>query len=339
MPANKNALIRYKTIDRCLLQRNRNWTLEDLVNACSDALYECEGIRKGVSRRTVQADIQMMRSDKLGYNAPIEVYDNKYYRYADPDYTIKARPLSPNDYEVMKEAVEMLGQLQDFAHFAEMNGVVSRLRENLAIACNNSRPVVSFDHVPELKGLRWLSSLYNYTSHRQTLHIIYRSFKATAPQEFDICPYMLKEFRNRWFLFGARATDFVMYNLALDRIISVTPSELPFRENPDFDAVHFFDDMIGVTKNVGDRPRALRFRATPEQTHYIRTKPLHPSQEIVEKGDDGSCEFEINVVFNYEMYSMLMSYGPGIRVTAPREAVCHMRKLLRTAAEAYDEEV
>lgn len=74
MPANKNALIRYKTIDNCLRNRYRRWTIDDLVEACSDALYDCEGISKGVSLRTVQNDLQIMRSDKLGYNAPIEVY-------------------------------------------------------------------------------------------------------------------------------------------------------------------------------------------------------------------------------------------------------------------------
>lgn len=105
MPANKNALIRYKTIDNCLRNRYRRWTLEDLVGACSDALYDMEGICKGISVRTVQGDIQMMRSDKLGYNAPIEVYDHKYYRYADEDYSIANMPLSQNDYNVMQEAV------------------------------------------------------------------------------------------------------------------------------------------------------------------------------------------------------------------------------------------
>ena len=83
MPANKNALIRYKTIDRCLRNRFRLWTIDDLTEACSDALYEMEGITKGVSVRTVQGDLQIMRSDKLGYNAPIEVFDKIYYRYAD----------------------------------------------------------------------------------------------------------------------------------------------------------------------------------------------------------------------------------------------------------------
>ncbi len=113
MPVNKNALIRYKTIDRCLRNKYRRWTLDDLVEACSDALYEMEGITRGVSMRTVQADIQMMRSDKLGYNAPIEVYDNKFYRYEDPDYSINDSPIAEDTYELMLKAVKMIRNRKD----------------------------------------------------------------------------------------------------------------------------------------------------------------------------------------------------------------------------------
>ena len=108
MPVNKNALLRYKTIDRCLRNKYRRWTLDGLVEACSDALYEMEGITRGVSVRTIQADIQMMRSDKLGYNAPIEVYDNKYYRYEDPDYSITDSPIADDTYELVVKAVRMI---------------------------------------------------------------------------------------------------------------------------------------------------------------------------------------------------------------------------------------
>ena len=113
MPANKNALIRYKTIDNCLRNRYRRWTLDDLVEACSDALYDMEGITKGVCARTVQMDIQIMRSDKLGYNAPIEVYDRIYYRYADPDYSITEMPLSVEDYKLIKKAIIILEDKKD----------------------------------------------------------------------------------------------------------------------------------------------------------------------------------------------------------------------------------
>ena len=113
MPANKNALIRYKTIDNCLRNRYRRWTLEDLVEACSDALYDMEGITKGVCARTVQMDIQIMRSDKLGYNAPIEVYDRIYYRYADPDYSITEMPLSIEGCKLIKKAIILLENKKD----------------------------------------------------------------------------------------------------------------------------------------------------------------------------------------------------------------------------------
>lgn len=133
MPANKNALMRYKTIDRCLRNRYRRWTLDDLVEACSDALYDMEGITKGVSMRTVQGDLQIMRSDKLGYNAPIEVYDNKYYRYADPDYSIFDNPLNEEDYELVSRAVNMLKGLKNEGIMPELSDVLSQLKDRLNI--------------------------------------------------------------------------------------------------------------------------------------------------------------------------------------------------------------
>ena len=340
MPANKNALIRYKTIDNCLRNRYRRWTLEDLVDACSDALYDMEGIRKGVSVRTVQGDIQMMRSDKLGYNAPIEVYEHKYYRYADKDYSITDMPLSQNDYEVMQEAVDMLRQLQDFDQFSEMSDVVSRLQDKLSISQNNRKPIIHFDNVPDLKGLKLLNPLYNYIAHKQTVRIMYQSFSARQPHEYILCPYLLKEFRNRWFLFGSKATNLLLFNLALDRIVSVEPVDVPFRENPDCDSEHFFDDVSGGSKNIKNTPRRIKFWASREQSQYIMTKPVHPSQKLKRRNEeDGSCIFEIEVVINFEMYSVFTSYGPGIKITYPRQACAYMRDKLREAADLYDENV
>ena len=114
VPCRKNPtiffVIRYRTIDNCLRNRYRRWTLDDLVQACCDALYDMEGIKKGVCARTVQMDMQIMRSDKLGYNAPIEVYDKIYYRYADPDYSISDMPLSIEDCKLLKKAITLLSE-------------------------------------------------------------------------------------------------------------------------------------------------------------------------------------------------------------------------------------
>lgn len=337
MPANKNALIRYKTIDRCLRNTGRRWTLNDLVDACSEALGDLENKSDNVSVRTVQGDIQMMRSDKLGYNAPIVVYDHKYYRYADADYSIMSMPLSQNDYEVMQEAVDMLRQLEGFDQFSEMSDVVSRLQDKLSISRNNRKPIIHFDSVPDLKGLKLLEPLYNYIVRKQTLKIVYQSFNAKQPSEYILFPYILKEFRNRWFLFGSRAGDMMLYNLPLDRIVSVEAvDDIPYCENPDFDSEHFFDDVIGVSKNINDTPRRVKFWASPEQSKYIKTKPIHRSQQLIEENtEDGSCLFQIDVVINFEMYSVFMSYGPGIKIVSPPRAVSFMKEKMRLASSLY----
>ena len=136
MPVNKNALLRYKIIDRCLRNRYRRWTIEDLVDAVSDALYDMEGISKGVSIRTVQSDIQIMRSDRLGYNAPIEVYDQKYYRYADPNYSITDMPLTAEDFNLIAKAVEMLGKVEGKIELQQMGGVLARVKKRLIAILN-----------------------------------------------------------------------------------------------------------------------------------------------------------------------------------------------------------
>jgi hypothetical protein len=131
MPANKNALIRYKTIDRCLRNRYRRWTIDDLVEACSDALYDMEGITKGISTRTVQADIQIMRSDKLGFYAPIEVYDNKYYRYSDPDYSITDTPISADDYKSVVRAITLIKKYKADGQVGDLDKVLNKVKDTL----------------------------------------------------------------------------------------------------------------------------------------------------------------------------------------------------------------
>jgi hypothetical protein len=131
MPANKNALIRYKTIDRCLRNRYRRWTLDNLVEACSDALYDMEGINKGISTRTVQADIQIMRSDKLGFFAPIEVYDNKYYRYTDSDYSITDSPISADDYESVVRAINLIKKYKANGQVDDLDKVLNKVKDTL----------------------------------------------------------------------------------------------------------------------------------------------------------------------------------------------------------------
>ncbi len=335
MPVNRNALIRYKTIDTCLRNKYRRWTLEDLIDACSDALYEYEGINKGISRRTVQMDIQMMRSEKLGYNAPIVVYDNKYYTYEDPDYSITNTPLSEQDLKTMSEAVEVLRQFKGFSYFSGMGDIVSRLEDHVTSAKQKTIPVIDFEKNESLKGLDYLDVIYHAIVNKQVLSIKYRSFKARSANMFIFYPYLLKEYRNRWFVFGRRKNS--LYNLALDRIhhIEVADKE-NFIENDLFDPQTFFDDLVGVTKNVGIKPEVVRFRVDKQNAPYVLTKPFHKSQKLIETHEDGSMVFELEVVINQELQREFFGFVDTIKILSPQSLVDFVQWKYRLAKEKYE---
>lgn len=339
MPVNKNALLRYRTIDNCLRNTNRQWTLDDLIDACSDALYEYTGKDDLVSRRTVQLDIQKMRSSELGYEAPIEVYDHKYYRYSDPEFSITNTPLSEQDMEMMGNAVAVLKQLSGFAAFSGMEDIVGRLQDHLSSAKMDHEPIMFYEKNEKLKGLNFIPTLYDTIVEKKPILISYQSFKTKEPHEFLFSPYCLKEFRNRWFVYGRRPQDKMLLNLALDRIVSLSPAPAgaEYIEDKTFDPKTWFDNVVGVTKNEDDTPQKVWFKAKPEQVPYIETKPLHSSQVIVERCDDGSVIFEIEVILNYEIERDLLAFAETIHVLKPATLVKHLKDRLIEAARLYTE--
>lgn len=337
MPVNRNALIRYKTIDTCLRSKYRRWTLEDLIDACSDALYEYEGIDKGISRRTIQMDIQMMRSEKLGYNAPIVVYENKFYKYDDPDYSITNTPLSERDLKIMTEAVEVLRQFKAFANFAEMGDIVSRLEDHVTSVRQKTIPVIDFEKNEILKGLNYLDTIYHAIINKQAIELKYRSFKARSASVFIFYPYLLKEYRNRWFVYGMKKGNGTLMNLALDRIhhINIKENEV-YKENTSFDPLTFFDDLVGVTKTVGQLSQVVRFKVDVSNAPYVETKPIHKSQKMIERLEDGSVIFEINVINNQELQREFLGFAEAIKVLSPPYLVKSMAYKFMKAKENYD---
>jgi hypothetical protein len=178
MSVNKLALIRYKAIDECLSNRYRKWTLDDLIIKVADVLYDYEGIVSGVSKRTIQADIQVMRSDKLGYNAPIEVKDRKYYVYSDPEYRITNAPINSADVDKMKEIVGVLKQFNGFNYFEDMSDMIAKLENNLYKSTHQSKNCIQFESNKQLKGLEYITPLYHAILNKRALLIEYKSFKA-----------------------------------------------------------------------------------------------------------------------------------------------------------------
>lgn len=337
MALNKNALIRYKTIDKCLQNNYRQWTLNDLIDACSDALYEYEGRQVNVSKRTVQLDIQLMRSDKLGYNAPIVAYDKKYYKYEDEDYSITDIPITENDMNVLSETVEMLKQFKDFSLFSELGGIIQRLEDKVYTEKTHQSSIIHLDKNENLKGLHWLDELYQAIQKKVVLKVEYKSFKATTANIITFHPCLLKEFNNRWFLIGMGNKNKGIVNLALDRIDSIDYDFTTSYSNYDFDADEFYKDVVGVTVNQGERASNIKLWIDRFNAPYVVTKPLHHSQIIEKEHEDGSIEVNIKVKINFELERLILGFGDAIEVIQPERLKKRIRQKLKKATSRYEE--
>jgi predicted DNA-binding transcriptional regulator YafY len=334
MPVNRNALIRYRTIDNCLKNRQKRWTLEDLIDACSEALYEYEGIDKGVSRRSIQMDIQMMRSDKLGYNAPIIVLERKYYMYEDPEYSITNIPLTEQDLRKLTEVVEILRQFKGFSHFQELSGMVQRLENKIYSAKTRQEPVIDFEKNESLKGLEHIDTLYQEIIKKHAVELCYQSFKARSSSTFTFHPYYLKEYRNRWFVLGIKKKDTPIMTLALDRIISIQPSTIKYLPPTGFNVSDFFNDVIGVTVNQTEPPTRVVLFADNETAPYILTKPIHHSQQLLETLPNGII-FLLHVQLNYELEREILGFGDKLKIIEPERLKRRIKQILEHALDQY----
>lgn len=336
MAQTKNALIRYKTIDKCLQNRYRIWTLNDLIAACSEALYEYEGREVNVSKRSVQLDIQLMRSDKLGYNAPIIVYDKKYYKYDDDTYSIANIPLTENDMNVLSETVEMLKQFKDFSLFSELGGIIQKLEDKVYAEKTSRHAIIHLDKNEKLKGLEHLDVLYQAILKELCLTICYQSFRALAASNIDFHPYILKEFNNRWFVVGRRHQTENVLTLALDRITGVNYNLHIDYEKKDFDGDAYYKNTVGVTVLNDNWLQEVHLKIDKTNAPYVLTKPFHQSQQVLESHEDGGIVISLKVHLNYEFQRLLLSFGSSITVLKPRILKKRIKDTLYAAYKQYE---
>jgi hypothetical protein len=125
MPANLNALIRYKTINSCLYGGKRKYDIHELIDACSDALNEARGRGGRISERTVRDDLRVMKSEILGFNAPIMQKGGLYY-YSDPKYTILSVGIT--DPGILDTVIKSLIKIRKEVKHPELEIVLKRLK-------------------------------------------------------------------------------------------------------------------------------------------------------------------------------------------------------------------
>lgn len=310
MAQNKNAQIRYKALDKCFSNRYKKFYINDLIDYCSGVLTEHYAQETTVSRRQIFDDMDFMRTE-AGYDAPIEsIKDGRkvFYRYSDPEFSILKQPLNPLELNSLNEALETLSRMNSIPGFDWVNSIQAKLQAGLVAESRNLQ-VISFEENEFLKGIEFLNPLYQNIINSQVLEIHYKSF-TTNQNIFTISPYYLKQFNNRWFLFGFNHKVMKIQNVALDRIVAIEPSASQYQKcEIDFD--EYFEDIVGVSNDPEKEPELVKIEVSANILPYITSKPLHGSQKI-----NGNI-LTLEVKHNYELESLILSYGENMKVLEP----------------------
>lgn len=354
MPANKNAMTRYKILDELLSSRYHNYSLDDLTEEVSNRLADMYPDTNGVVRRTIEKDIyyleyegpflaEIERYDAAGYNKEKQKsYVKKCLRYAKPGFSIFKKELSNDEEYLLSEALSMLGQFEGLPNLEALEG----LRLGLGIS-RNDRKIVSFTKNP-LENSSILGELFTAISQRQVIELHYFKFsEPNADLSINIFPYLLKEYNRRWYLFGSAEEDDKLLCFSLDRVNKMEP--LPSHKYIDYqgDINEVFEDIIGVTLYENAPLQNIYFWVSDYSKDYVATKPIHESQRnIVGSKEEelrkqypslaGGRIFRIDCKENYELIRELTSFGKDLLVLEPRTIQSKVFERIRSINEEYE---
>lgn len=316
MATNKHATIRYQALDKCFSNRGRKYFIDDLIEACNDALYDFTGKMDGVKRRQIYDDIKFMESEQ-GFSIELEkLKEGKkvFYRYSKRDFSINNSPINSTEAEYLKNVISILHRFEGAPGFEWISEMSSMLTDKFDLKDSNKK-VMSFDSNIDYSGYKYITPIFNAIVNKRVLKIQYEPFGKPV-FELEFHPYHLKQYNNRWFVFGRnQLLGMNQWNMPLDRIVSINEIDARY-DNGETDWEEFFSDFIGVTKS-DENLTEVKLLFTKEQAPYIITKPLHETQKT-NLLEDGQLEVRLNIIPNYELEALILSFGEGIKVLGPK---------------------
>lgn len=177
---------------------------------------------------------------------------------------------------------------------------------------------------------RFLTDIISAMRDFRVISLCYQSFRHPEPFCFNVRPYCVKYFKQRWYLLGDSDLGLRIYSL--DRFVDMEELEEHFEIPKGFDAEEYFGNYFGVI--IGEEPEDVKIRVVPDQVKYFRTLPLHGSQrETVQ--DDGSSVFSYHIAPTFDFVQEILSHGADVEVLEPAELRESVADIIAGMASRY----
>ena len=341
MPTNKNALIRYKYLDRFLSDHHHYYDIHDLTEKVNDMLYE-DGFPE-VTQRCIEKDLNTL--EYAPFSAPIVRFNKNGKRcisYETRSFSIFQQEMSREERSLLREVLSTLGQFGGVNNFQWLDDF------KIGLGLEERRPIISFSNNPYLQNSNLLGTLFDNISNEVVIRLSYHTFNDETIRSIDFHPYLLKQYNERWFLLGAADSDQKILNFALDRIDQIEPlPEKKYIECPD-DIYERFEDIVGVTLYEERQVEHIVCWVCDASKGYVNTKPIHESYTPF-KGEkesqlheqypklDGGLFFSIDCIPNFELIRELCSFGGNLVVLSPESIREDIKNRLSTHLAQYQD--
>lgn len=314
--------------------------LLDEVNESIAELYPSEGI----SVRTLRDDIRLFRDPENGFGAPliVERYEGKdVYVYDDPEFSIAQKSLLPYEQYLIDAAQQLLERYDGHPKYDKLSEALILFQEEEgATNIPDYSKILFYDKNEAYEGLKFLKPMFLAIKNKQVLNITFQGFADNESNTFIFHPYVLKQYNQRWFVFGYNeTTDMKQWSIPLDERLQhyeiLQDAELKI---DDTNWTTYFNEMVGVRKQsvTQEVPIAERvvLRFSPQRLQYFKTKPIHPYwDEFAEEGKEDQVFFE--TVINLELIQQILSYGKDVEVLEPEGLKLKMKDETNLMREYY----
>ena len=250
-----------------------------------------------------------------------ELSERQFHRYTDAveelfDIEIKYSRSQRGYVVADREGIDNMGMRKWLLQTFSVNGMLHESQE--------LKNRILLEEVPS--GQQHLTTIVDAMRENRALSMTYQSFGKSEPSTFEVEPYCVKLFEQRWYMLGKSEGYDELRLYALDRIKVLEPTERKFKLPKKFDAAKFFEDYYGIIiggEEFDVGPVALKVDSW--QSKYLRTLPLHHSQVEVERNEEYSI-FEYRLCPAFDFRQKLLSMGGSVEVLAPTELIAKVRE-------------
>ena len=335
MPAIKNALLRYRIIDRSIRNEYNPYpTKEQLRQACEEEIYgTSEGLH--ICHSTIEKDIFAMRME---HDAPIAYSKReKGYYYTNDEFTMDDVPLTEKDISAIKAASTILHQFKSTSLFSQYQFAIDKILDRAVSSqqkFSNTENNIQFETLPTISGNEYLESVLEAIKKRNVLQFEYYNYIKDVKTIRRVHPYLLKEYRNRWYLIGKSELKNKVITFGLDRISNLQTLENLFTVDSSFNPDYFFQHSIGITV-FDEKPQEIIIKTNNILSKYLTSQPLHHSQQLTEVYNNGDHLFSYFLLVTYELKMTILGYGSDCEVIAPLSLREQIAEEIKKVASKY----